>query len=74
MATPTSAISQAVKAEANRRYNEGHGWQVFVECYTDEELTEEFGRCRTVAGALKKAVRLARLRTEHHDEIAATAF
>jgi hypothetical protein len=59
---------EAIKAEANARYDEGHGWQVFVECYSDEELLEFVKNCRTVRGALALAKKIASIRTERCQE------
>ena len=46
-------ILEAVKAHAQKHYNED-GWDFIVECYTDKELTELIGKCKTVDAAIKK--------------------
>ena len=47
------ALIDAVRKHAVANYNSG-GWDVVVECYTDEEIAEVIGRARTVKGALAK--------------------
>ena len=46
-------LVEAVKAHALEHYQDG-GWDVIVECYTDEEIAAEIGKARTVKGALAK--------------------
>lgn len=47
------ALIDAVKAYALAHYDAG-GWDVVVECFTDEEIAEQIGKARTLEGALKK--------------------
>lgn len=51
--TTTQDLVEAVKAHATDHYNDG-GWDVIVECWTDEELAAQIGRARTIKGALAK--------------------
>ncbi len=46
-------LVEAVKAYAVEHYVDG-GWDVVVECWTDEQIGEHIGRARTLAGALRK--------------------
>jgi hypothetical protein len=55
-----------IKELAARRYSEGYGWQVFVECYTDEELAETFGAFPNAEQAVKFAEELADARGEQY--------
>ena len=43
----------AVKDHAEAHYTEG-GWDVIVECWTDEMLADAIGRTWTLKGALAK--------------------
>jgi hypothetical protein len=44
-------LVEAVKAHAEAHYEDG-GWDVIVECWSDEEIAQQIGRARTVKGAL----------------------
>ena len=46
-------LVEAVKAHALEHYEDG-GWDVIVECWEDDQIAEQIGGARTVAGALKK--------------------
>jgi len=47
----TAALVEQVKAHALEHYNDG-GWDVLVECWSDEELAEVVGKKRTLRSAL----------------------
>ena len=52
--TPTKAeLVEAVKAFALAHYEDG-GWDVIVECWTDEDIADRIGRARTPGGAIAK--------------------
>jgi len=61
---------------------QGHGWQVIVECMNDEEIMEhlnfmlenELMEEITVESAIKEFTAFAEINTERHDEIASTAW
>jgi len=75
-------IIKAVKDLAESKYNQGHGWQVIVECMNDEEIMEhlnfmlenELMEEITVESAIKEFTAFAEINTERHDEIASTAW
>lgn len=46
-------IIAAVKAHALANYEAG-GWDVVVECWSDEDIANAIGRVTTVAGAIRK--------------------
>lgn len=52
MSEPLSLVEQ-VKAYALARYETG-GWDVIVECYSDDELAEAIDGAKTLRGALRK--------------------
>jgi len=59
---------EKLKAIASRNYAEGYGWQVFVECYTNDEwdrLVSDFG---TYSEAEAFVHRLARIMTERNED------
>lgn len=62
-----------VRAYAREHYGE-NGWDEVEEAWTDDELVEEIGRCRTSAGAIKRIGKIVKLRADHAAEIRATAF
>lgn len=47
------ALIAAVKRYATDHYTDG-GWDVIVECFTDEELDVAIGKATTLRGALYK--------------------
>lgn len=49
----TTDLVQAVKTHAEAHYEEG-GWDVVVECMTDEDIANQIGKASTVKGALAK--------------------
>lgn len=53
MTPARQALIDAVKAHALANYEEG-GWDVVVECYSDEDIDTVIAGARTVAGALRK--------------------
>ncbi len=67
-------MADAIKAEAEKRYNEGYGWQVFVECYSPAELLEFVAECKTVKEALKLAKDIAQIHTERCQAACAESF
>lgn len=69
MTTNQTLLVQAVIAYAMENYQKGRGWDVIVECFTDAELCELIGRCRTEAGALKVAAIYVKSYKDH--EVAA---
>lgn len=66
-------ILPLLKAHADKHYEED-GWDVFVECYTDEERLKMIGRCFTLAGAIKKIGKDLKDYDDHRKEIQATTF
>ena len=57
-------MANAVKALAEKRYNKSHGFQVFVECYSDDELLEFVKDCKSIREALSLARTIAGIRDE----------
>lgn len=68
-------LAKAVMAHAETHYgDEGAAWDVIVECWTLDEITQELGRTRTLKGALKKFTEIAALYGERRREIQAEAW
>ena len=65
---------ETIKALAAERYDRGYGWQVYTECYTDDEFAEDFGGFATIAEAVKWAEELAEARDEQYAAANAEAF
>ena len=51
--------AQAVRNQAEAKYNESYGWQVFVECYSNKELEAFVADCKDVDQALALATEVA---------------
>jgi hypothetical protein len=75
-------IVKAVRELAESKYNEGHGWQVIVECMDDKEIMEHLKFMQenaslgeiTVESAIKEFTEFAEIHTERHDEVRATIW
>jgi hypothetical protein len=72
MATMQEMVS-AVKAHAAQNY-ERDGWDYAVECYSDADLVELIGKCRTVGGAIKAVGRVMKDKGDYRADIQATAW
>jgi hypothetical protein len=78
----STEIIKAVRELAESKYNEGYGWQVIVECMEDSEIMEHLLFMKgneptaeiTLEWALEEMTEFAKANTEHHDEIASTAW
>lgn len=46
-------LVEFIKRTALERYNEG-GWDVIVECWSDEDIKNQIGKATTQEGALRK--------------------
>lgn len=62
-----------VKAYALEHYNEG-GWDVIVECWTDEMIASELVRTRTLHGAVRKIAQLTGVYAERQADARNSAF
>ena len=62
-----------VKKYALEHYEED-GWDVVVECFSDEEIGEIIQRARTKKGAIEKMSKSIRPLADHRSEIEATIF
>jgi hypothetical protein len=56
------------KVRAHATANYSNGWDVVVECYTDEQIAEVIGRARTTVGALAKFVPIIEARADRQAE------
>lgn len=56
----------AVRAHATANYSSG--WDVIVECYSDEQIAEVIGRARTTVGALAKFVPIIEVHADRQAE------
>lgn len=46
-------LVDAVKAHALEHYEDG-GWDVIVECWEDDQISEQIGQAATIEGAIEK--------------------
>lgn len=51
--TETTTLVQQVRQYAIEHYEDG-GWDVIVECYTDDEIASQITGARTLSTALKR--------------------
>lgn len=68
-----SDLIAAVRAYATKNY-EKDGWDVLVECWSDEDIAENIGRANTVRGALYKVSKAVKMYDSYRKDIQATAF
>ena len=62
-----------IKAFALANYNKD-GWDIVVECYSDDEIFELTGGCKTAQQAIEKIGRIVKDQDEYRKDIQATAF
>jgi len=67
-------IIAAVRALASEKYESGYGWQVIVECMSDEEILMECGDTHDLKTALRNIQDFVEIQSDHYDEIEATAW
>lgn len=63
-----------LKAIASENYEQGYGWQVFIECYDSHDWWELVEGFETFEAASEYAHRLARILTEQCDDIRSEIF
>ena len=69
----SKALIEEVKAEALRRYTHG-GWDVIVECYTDEMIAKVIGKATTLKGAVRKMHSVVDVYAEQQADARNSAF
>ena len=62
-----------IKAFALANYNKD-GWDIVVECYSDEEIFELTARCKTAEQAIEKIGRMVKDQDDYRKDIQAEAF
>jgi hypothetical protein len=72
MASTTDLIAQ-VRVHAVRHYADG-GWDVVVECWSDEDIREQIGRARTLKGALAKLAEVIDVYADRQADALNSAF
>ena len=63
-----SNLVQAVRDYANANYNKG-GWDIIVECWSDEDISGEIGNVKTVSGAIRKVSKVVQVISDYRSEI-----
>jgi hypothetical protein len=66
-------LLQGVHDHAVQNY-ETAGWDIWVECFTDDERTVILIGARTVAGAVKKALAYVKSSADYRAEIQSTEW
>ena len=69
----TKKLVEAVKAFAYSNYNKD-GWDILIECYSDDDIAELIGNRKTIDSAIKACRKDVKERDSWRKEIEATAF
>lgn len=69
----TKALVEAVKRHATEHYNDG-GWDVIVECWSDDELAHTIRGAKTVRGALRKVGTIVSVYADRQADAENSAF
>lgn len=70
---PMTDLVAAVRDHALDHYAED-GWDVIVECWSDDDIAAELAKVRTTAGAIRAVQKAIKPYADHRDEIRSTAF
>lgn len=62
-----------IKAFALANYNRD-GWDIVVECYSDDEIYELTARCKTAEQAIEKIGHMVKAQDDYRKDIQAEAF
>jgi hypothetical protein len=68
-----ASLIEAVKKHAIENY-EIEGWDIVVECYSDEDIITIIGNARTVAGAIRRVKADNAPQSNYRDEICAENY
>jgi len=74
MASPRDEMVAAVKEYASKTYCYSHGWDVVIECWSDQEIADCIANATTINGAIRKVREVVLVQYSHRLEIEATAF
>jgi len=66
-------LIEAVKSHAIENYAKD-GWDILVECYSDDDIAELIGKKNTIDSAIKECRKDVKQRDGWRKEIEATAF
>ena len=67
-------IINAVRRLASKNYDLAYGWQVIIECMSDEEILVAAGDTHHMATALRNIEHFVAIQSERHDEVRAEIF
>jgi hypothetical protein len=68
-----AAMVKDIRAHAIHNYNRD-GWDILVECWTDEEITEKLGRVRSLGTALLRMRGYLKPLNDQRAELRATEY
>lgn len=66
-------LIKAVREHATANYNLG-GWDIIVECWSDEDIRREIGTARTEAAAIRRVAAVAKSLAGQRDEVRSEIF
>lgn len=66
-------LVKAVRDHATANYNLG-GWDIIVECWSNEDIAREIGTARTEAAAIRRVAAIAKQLGTQRDEVRSEIF
>lgn len=67
-------IINEIRALAGANYDKGYGWQIIVECMSDDDILAQCGDTHDMKVALRNISDFVEIQSEHYDEITATEW
>ena len=68
MSVNTDNLVAAVRAYAEKHYNED-GWDVLVECISDDEIADEIGEAPSTVQAIRNVLRIRKEYADYRSDI-----
>ena len=69
----TQELIDAIRAHALANYTSG-GWDFVVECWSDEEIADEIGECRSLDEAISRIGGIVGVLADYRSEIRSAAW
>lgn len=65
--------TQKVREHAQANYNQ-EGWDIVIECWTDQDIAEAIRNCKTVKQSIKEVGRVVGAQDEQRKDIESTIW
>lgn len=72
--TTEHEIIDAIRSLASKNYDKGHGWQMIIECLSDEEILDHAGDVLDMKEAIRNITAFVEIQDERYDEIMSETF